>query len=182
MLHELTRHWWVWTLRGAAAIVFGLLAVVWPGVTIAVLVILFGAYVLVDGVSLLVAAVRGGTRGPRWPLAAEAALSIGFGVVALLWPGLTAIALLLLIAAWAIVTGALRIAMAVRLRREIANEWLLVLSGVLAVLFGVVVAVAPGAGALALVWLIALYALIAGVAMIALSLRLRSLSRDSERV
>ena len=175
---QLARYWWVVALRGIAAILFGVLAFVWPGMTLAVLVILFGAYALVDGILGLIAALRGETQH-RLALALEGVVSVLAGLVAFVWPGLTALALLYIIAFWAIVTGALEIFAAVRLRRIISNELGLIIGGVLSVLFGIVLLVAPGAGALAVVFLIGAYAIIFGIALLGLAWRLREHSQTA---
>ena len=170
---ELARHWWVVALRGLAAVVFGILAFAWPGMTLAVLVILFGAYALVDGILGLIAAFRGETQH-RLALVLEGIVSVLAGLAAFAWPGLTALVLLYIIAFWAIVTGVLEIVAAVRLRRIISNEWGLIIGGALSVLFGIVLLVAPGAGALAVVFLIGAYAVVFGIALLGLAWRLRA--------
>jgi uncharacterized membrane protein HdeD (DUF308 family) len=173
----LSRAWWAIALRGAAAIIFGVLTFVLPGVTLAVLVLLFGAYAIVDGIFTLVAAARGQVHDldhPRWALVLEGIAGLAAGVVAFVWPGLTTLAVVYLIAAWAVVTGVLEIVAAIRLRRHIDNEWWLVLSGVLSIVFGVFVAAAPGAGALAIVFWIGAYAIVFGALLIGLAFRLRS--------
>jgi uncharacterized membrane protein HdeD (DUF308 family) len=170
----LARNWWALAIRGVAAIVFGLLAFFMPGVTLAALILLFGAYAIVDGIFSLVAAFRGRTEDqPRWLLAIEGLVSVAAGVVAFAMPGLTALVLLYLIAAWAIITGVLEIVGAIRLRDEIPNEWWMVASGVVSVVFGVLLFLAPGAGALALVWWIGAYAVIFGALLVGLAFRLR---------
>jgi uncharacterized membrane protein HdeD (DUF308 family) len=173
LVDELARHWWVLTLRGLVAVLFGLLAFAWPGMTLVVLIVLFGAYAVVDGVLGILAALRGDTDH-RLAMLLEGVVSVVAGVVAFVWPGLTALVLAYIIAFWAILTGVLEIVAAVRLRRVIHNEWALLVGGALSVLFGVVVAAAPGAGALALVWLIGAYAVVFGIMLIAVSWRLRS--------
>src|SRR5919198_5208261 len=173
LVDELARHWWVLTLRGLVAVLFGLLAFAWPGMTLVVLIVLFGAYAVVDGVLGIVAALRGDTDH-RLAMLLEGLVSVAAGLVAFVWPGLTALVLAYIIAFWAILTGVLEIVIAVRLRRVIQNEWALLVGGALSVLSGVVVAAAPGAGAVALVWLIAAYAVVFGVALIAVSWQLRS--------
>jgi uncharacterized membrane protein HdeD (DUF308 family) len=174
MLTHLARNWWVVALRGVLAILFGVMAFIWPGMTVAVLVLLFGAYALVDGVFAVIASFRehGGNQN-RWALLLEGIAGIIAGVLTFIWPGITAIVLLYLIAAWAIVTGIFEIITAIRLRNEMTGEFWLVLAGILSVLFGVVIAIFPGAGALTVVWLIALYSIIFGVALIGLAFRLR---------
>ena len=173
----LSRNWWAIALRGVAAIIFGVLTFVMPGITLAVLVLLFGAYAIVDGVLTLVAVARGQVSHrdvPRWMLVLEGIVSIAAGLVAFVWPGLTTLALVYLIGAWAIVTGVLEVVAAVRLRRQIENEWWLGLSGALSIVFGVLVMSAPGAGALAMVFWIGAYAIVFGALLVGLAFRLRS--------
>lgn len=174
MLGILADRWWAIVIRGAAAVVFGVLALFWPDLTLIALIVLIGALAFVDGIFLLVHAFTGRREQSRWLPVVQAVLSILFGFVVLLWPGLSALSLALLIGAWALVTGLVQIVTGIRLRREIGNEWLLVLSGALSVLFGLVMLIAPGAGALALIWLIGAYAVIFGIALIILGVRLRS--------
>jgi len=173
LVDDLARHWWVIALRGVAAVLFGVLAFVWPGITLAVLVLLFGAYALVDGVLGIVVAVRGGTDH-RLAMGLEGVVGVLAGLAAFVYPGLTALVLLYIIAFWAILTGVLEVVAAVRLRRVITNEWGLIIGGVLSVLFGIVLIAAPGAGALAVVFLIGAYAVLFGVALLILSWGLRS--------
>ena len=172
VVDELARHWWVIGLRGLAAILFGVLAFVWPGMTLAVLVLLFGAYALVDGVLTLVAAFRGGVQH-RIVMLVEGVVSVLAGLAAFVWPGLTALVLLYIIAFWAIVTGVLETVAAIRVRRAISNELGLVIGGVLSVVLGVVLLIAPGAGALAVIFLIGAYAVVFGIALLGLAWRLR---------
>jgi uncharacterized membrane protein HdeD (DUF308 family) len=179
---ELSRSWWILAVRAVAAVIFGLLALIWPQITLLALVLVFGAYALVDGVFALVAAARGrqlagGSRG--W-LVLEGLLGIGAGIVALLWPGITALALLWVIAFWAVLTGVLEIVAAVRLRRVLDNEWLLVVAGTLSIIFGLILMIWPGSGAIGLVWLIGIYAIAFGIVLGGLALRLRGLGRRLE--
>jgi uncharacterized membrane protein HdeD (DUF308 family) len=177
MLQTLSRNWWALALRGVIAILFGVLALIWPGLTLWALVLLFGAYAFVDGIFSLVSAFRGRRPDvPWWWLLLEGIAGIGAGIIAFLWPGMTAFALVYLIAAWAVVTGIFEIVTAIRLRKEIEGEWLLVVSGVLSVLFGITVFFWPGAGALAIVWLIGAYAILFGVLMVILAFRVRNLA------
>ncbi|SDX79486.1 HdeD family acid-resistance protein [Roseicitreum antarcticum] len=170
----LQRNWWLFLLRGVAAIVFGIAAFVWPGLTLTMLIALFGAYVLIDGIFGLVQSIRDRNRLSLWWLwALEGILGIVVGVLTFVAPGVTAFILLMFIAAWAIVGGALRIVMAIRLRREIHGEWFLVAGGVMSVLFGVLLFIVPGAGILSIIWIIGMYSIVFGVLFIALSLRLR---------
>jgi uncharacterized membrane protein HdeD (DUF308 family) len=176
VLPVLARNWWALVLRGLAAILFGILAFAWPGITLFVLVLFFGAYMLVDGIFAIVAAVRAAGEEDRWwLLLIQGTLGVLAGLVAIFWPGLTALALLYFIAAWAIVTGIMEIVAAIRLRREIEGEWALALSGALSVLFGVLLVVLPApAGLLSLVWLIGAYAVATGVLLLILAFRVRS--------
>lgn len=175
-LHFLTRNWWLLLLRGVVSIIFGILAFTWPGLTVLALALLFGAYALADGVLSLIAAVTGSERSaPAWWLALVGVLGIAAGIIAFLWPGKTAFVLVVMIGAWAVAIGIFEIIGAIRLRHEIDDEWWLIAAGILSVLFGLAILIAPGAGALALVWLIAAYAIVAGVLMIAFSFRLKGL-------
>ena len=176
--HNLARHWWLLALRGIAAVIFGVLAFIWPGMTLAVLVILWGAYALVDGVLGIGSAIRGDTEH-RVALLVEGIVSVLAGIAAFVWPGLTALVLLYIIAIWAVVTGVLEIVAAVRLRRVIANEWGLIVGGVISVLFGIFLVVAPGAGAVAVVWAIGAYAIFYGIMLLVLAWRLRGHSAAS---
>jgi uncharacterized membrane protein HdeD (DUF308 family) len=173
VLHLLARNWWLLLLRGIVAVLFGLLAFAWPGLTLISLILLYGAYAGADGILALAAAVRGGTVAPRWWLVLVGLLSLGAAVATFLYPGLTALVLLTFIGVWAIARGVLEIIGAIQLRKEIENEWLLVLSGLMSVVFGALVLARPGAGALALVWIIAAYAIVLGVLLIGFAFRLR---------
>ena len=179
MLEHLGRNWsWV-VLRGVAAVLFGVLAFAWPGITLAALVIVWGAYAFADGILALVAAYRVRDQGkPFWSLVIVGLLGIAAGIVTFIWPGMTALLLLMFIAAWALVMGIFQIVAAIRLRKEIRNEWLLGLSGVLSVLFGIIMFVQPGAGALAVIWVIAAYAVVFGILLIWLGLRLKTRSEQ----
>jgi uncharacterized membrane protein HdeD (DUF308 family) len=168
-------HWWALALRGAIAILFGLAALVRPGIALEALILLFGAYALVDGVFSIVG-VFGGTRSgtPRWLLFLEGLVSILAGLIAFVLPGLAAVIFLYLIAAWAIITGISEIAMAIRLRREIRGEWALIVGGAFSVLFGVILAVVgPVVGLVSLVWLIGIYALAFGIMMLITAFQVR---------
>jgi uncharacterized membrane protein HdeD (DUF308 family) len=174
----LVRSWWSRALRGLLAIIFGVLALAWPGITLFVLIVFFGAFVLVDGLLAVVAGfAERKTNNKWWVLMLGGILGVAIGVVTFVWPGLTALALLFLIAAWAIVTGILQVVLAIMARKEIANAWLLVLEGVVSVIFGVIVAALPLAGALAIVWLIGIWAIVIGLLSIVLAFRLRSFSK-----
>ena len=172
ILPTLTTYWWALLFRGIAAVLFGLAALFWPGLTLFTLIVFLGAYTLVDGILAIVTAIRGsGSR--RWLLLAEGVLGVLVGLIALFSPVGTALMFLYVIAAWAILTGVLKVVMAVWLRREIDNEWTMALSGGLWVLLGVVLAVLPGVGLLSLSWLIGVFALGAGLTFLVLAFRVR---------
>ncbi|SRR5258708_4537989 len=173
LLHLMARNWWLLLLRGIAALLFGIIAFLWPGITLVTLVILFGAYAIADGVFALVTAFRGGSGVSRGWLILIGLLSLAAGITTYFYPGLTAFTLLTFIGVWSIVRGVFEIIGAIQLRREISNEWVLILNGLLSILFGACVLIAPGAGALAVVWLIGAYSIAAGVLMMGLAFRLR---------
>jgi uncharacterized membrane protein HdeD (DUF308 family) len=174
MLHALAKNWWLMLLRGLASILFGILAFTWPGLTILSLIILYGAFALVDGAFAVIAAIMGGASPtPRWWLAVVGLFGVAAGIATFAWPGLTAILLLTFIGAWALARGVFEIIGAIRLRKEIDNEWMLILSGAVSVLFGLAMLVRPGAGALALIWVIGFYAMVSGVLLVGLAFRLK---------
>lgn len=168
------RNWWLFFLRGLAAIIFGGLSLIWPGISLVTLILFFGAYALVDGAFALAAAIVGrGSAKVRWWLVLVGLLGIGIGIATFLWPGLTALTLLYFIAGWVIATGVLQIVGAIELRKVIEDEWWLILDGALSVLFGILLFVMPGAGALALIWLIALFAIAFGILMIGFAFKVK---------
>lgn len=171
-----SRHWWVLLLRGIAAITFGVLSYLQPGLTITTLVIFFGAYCLVDGILGLWTAYETYNKHKAWwSLVLGSVLSIGIAAMTFLWPGVTAFSLVMVIAFWSIFTGISQIVTAVNLRKEIDNEWLLGLAGAASVVFGFLLTIQPQGGALALVWMIATYAVIVGILMIMLAFKCKSL-------
>ena len=179
MKTEIQDYWgrsWGWiVLRGVAAVLFGLLAITRPGVTLAALVFMWGAYAIADGVLAIVAGWRIRDHGrPLWSLFVVGVLGIAAGMLTFRWPGVTALALLLLIASWAMAVGALQIVAAIRLRKVIEGEWALAVSGVLSLAFGVLAVLHPGAGALGVLWMIAGYAIGFGILLIVVGFRLRS--------
>lgn len=175
----LSRNWWVLLLRGVLAIVFGVLTWFQPGISLAALVMLFGAYSMADGVLGVWSSIAGRKEKEHWwVLLLEGLVGIGVGVLTLFAPGLTALALLFYIAIWAVATGVLEIVAAIRLRKEIEGEWLLVLGGLVSVAFGVLLMARPGAGALAVVWLIASYAVAFGVILVILAWKARGFGRS----
>jgi len=176
MIETLKRHWWVPVIRGIAAIVFGVIAFTHPVMAIATLVLFFGAWVLIDGIFRIVAAIRHRGSDPDW--AWQLVIGIIGIIVGLLTfhaPQVTALALVIYIAAWALMIGASEIAMAVKLRHEIKGEWLLILMGLASIVFAVLLLWNPVAGAAAVIWLIAWYAVVLGILAIFFGFRLRSL-------
>jgi uncharacterized membrane protein HdeD (DUF308 family) len=179
MMSVLVRNWWALALRGVFAVLFGVMAFAWPGITLGAMVLLYGAYALVDGVFAIAAAVTGRTHGlPVWALVVEGIAGIVIGVMTFAWPGITALVLLCLVAAWAIVTGVMEIVAAIQLRKEIRGEWLLALSGVLSIILGILLVARPTVGLLWIVWMTGAYAIVFGSLLIALGFRLRRLSHD----
>jgi uncharacterized membrane protein HdeD (DUF308 family) len=179
MFELLARNWWVLVVRGVIAILFGVLAFIWPGITLTALVLLFGAYVLVDGIFAIVLAIGGWQeRDDRWLLLLEGGLGVGIGIMTALAPEITSVGLLLFIAAWSLATGILRIAAAIRLRRQIEGEWWLALSGTASILFAGIVMWNPVAGALGLLRFIASFAIALGIVLIMLGVKVRSARVD----
>jgi len=178
----LTERWWVPVLRGLAAIIFGVVALVAPSISLLALVMVWGVYAIADGLFNLMLATRAGRTGEQWGwFLFEALVSIGAGAVTFVYPGITTIVLLYLIAAWAIITGVAEIAAAVKLRSLVSGEWMLGLAGVLSIVFGGILFAAPGAGALAVIWLIGSYAIVFGVLLVGLGVKLHRLHREAER-
>lgn len=175
-LDPLARNWWLILLRGVLAIIFGILTFIWPGLTLLTLVALYGAFALLDGVFSLVAAVTNGAPAPRWWLALVGVLGIGAGLLTLFLPELTGMVLLYFIAGWAIAAGIFQIIGAINLRKEIEGEWLLIASGILSVIFGVLIFIYPGAGALGVAFAIGTFAIAYGALLVAFSLRLRKMA------
>ncbi len=174
VVHTFRLNWWLLALRGLVAVLFGVLAFMWPGATLITLVWLFGAFALVNGILSLVLAAK--TKGyPKvGSLIFGGLLGILAGLLAFVMPGITALGLLILIAAWAIVTGIMELVAAVRLRKIINNEWLLVLAGIASVAFGVILLFQPAAGALVLIWWIGAWALLSGILLMILAFRMRN--------
>ena len=176
LLETLKRHWWVPVLRGVVAIIFGIMAFAYPGLTVAVLVLLFGAWVLVDGIFRIIGAIGHRSSDPDWGWQLVIGiLGIIIGLLTLHAPAITALALVIYIAAWALMIGATEIVAAIKLRHEIKGEWFLILMGVVSILFAIMLLWNPLPGALALVWLIGSYAIVFGVLGIIFGFRLRSL-------
>jgi uncharacterized membrane protein HdeD (DUF308 family) len=171
MLHTLVRNWWAVALRGLVAVLFGLLTFFVPAITLVTLVLLFGVYALLDGLFNVIAFIR--VPAHHWALLIEGLIGIAAGILTFAWPAITAIALLYVIAFWAIFTGIFEIIAGIRLRKVMTNEWLLLVVGVLSLLFGILILLAPGVGALAIVLWIGAYACVFGISLLALAFRLR---------
>lgn len=159
---------------------FGVLAIAWPGVTLLTLILFYAAFAIVDGVLSLGAAIRGGGPMPRWWLVLVGLAALAAGIIAIFWPDMTTLAIMMLIGVSAIVRGVFEIAGAIQLRKVIENEWLLILSGAVSILFGIAVLAFPGAAALAMVWVIGIWAVVLGMLTVGLAFRLRKLVRRIE--
>jgi uncharacterized membrane protein HdeD (DUF308 family) len=176
MIETLKRHWWVPVIRGVAAIVFGIIAFVYPGITIATLVLFFGAWVLIDGIFRVVGAIGHRASDPDWGWHIVIGIvGIIVGLLTFHAPQITALALIVYVAAWALMIGATEIAFAIKLRREIKGEWFLILMGLASIIFAILLLWNPIAGAAAVIWLIGWYAVVLGILAIFFGFRLRSL-------
>jgi uncharacterized membrane protein HdeD (DUF308 family) len=172
---------WRWiVLRAVVAVLFGIATLVWPGITLTVLVLFWGAFVLVDGIAALMAAITGGAEQNRGWWALYGLAGIGAGIATFVWPAITALVLLVIIAAWAFVTGVLEIAVAIRFREEIGNEWTLGILGALSIAVAVLLLVAPVAGALAITWAIGWFAILFGSLLFTLALEARRAEKTAE--
>ncbi len=182
MLAVFVRKWWVLALRAVVAVLFGMAVIIWPVIALKVIVLLFGIYALVDGIVTGVLGVLIRREEDRWWLwLLEGLAGIAIGVLVLIWPAISAVVLLYLIAAWGLVTGVTEILAAIGLRKIIAGEWVLILDGFLSILLGAFMIVYPKPGQLVLIWVIGIYALLFGILLFVLSLRLRSLGRTIKR-
>ncbi|HZS03295.1 MAG TPA: HdeD family acid-resistance protein [Blastocatellia bacterium] len=177
ILDAFAKNWWVLLVRGILAVLFAIMAFTFPGLTLVTLVLLYGVYALADGLT----AIWVGGQARAWWFVLLGVLGVFVGICTFIYPGITAVALLYLIAAWAVVRGVFEIVTAIQLRKEISNEWLLIAAGILSVLFGVALVANPAAGALAMVWIIGAYAFIFGMVVIVLAFRLRGLSEHMEK-
>jgi uncharacterized membrane protein HdeD (DUF308 family) len=181
MLENFAHNWWMFAVRGVAAIIFGVLALVWPGQALQALVLVFGAFALVDGIFAVIAGIAArGTFDRWWAVLLEGVAGIVIGLLTFFWPNITALVLVYFIAAWALITGIFEIVAAIQLRRVITGEWMLIFGGLLSIIFGILLFVFPGAGAVSLVWLIAIYAIVFGISEIVFAFRLRGLKHEIE--
>jgi uncharacterized membrane protein HdeD (DUF308 family) len=178
ILDSLSSNWWVLLIRGMLGVLFGIMAFALPGLTLGTLVLIYGVYVLADGMM----AILVGGRSHTLSFVLLGMLGIFVGIYTFIRPGITAVGLLFVIAVWAIVRGGTEIVTAIRLRKELSDEWMMILSGIISIFFGVALFVSPGAGALAMVWLIGGYALIAGVMLIVLAFKVHAIPRKLEQM
>jgi uncharacterized membrane protein HdeD (DUF308 family) len=176
-LDSLSRNWWAVVLRGLAGVLLGIITFIAPTISLTALVLVFGAYAFADGILAIATSLRSRGTDRWWVMLIEGIVGIAAGLVTLIWPGITALTLLFVIAAWALITGVFEIVAAVRLRKVMKGEWMLALSGVLSIVFGVLLLIFPGAGALAVILWIGAYALVFGALFVALGLKLRSWGR-----
>jgi len=178
---QLFRDWWHFAVRGVLTIVFGIVALIWPNVTILALVLLFGAFVLTDGIFTVATGIASRKYFKRWwALLLEGLTGIVIAAITFIWPNITGLALMYFIAGWAILTGIFEIAAAIEFRNLIPGEWTTVLMGMLSIIFGILLFVSPSAGALGIVWAIGSYAIFFGIMEIVFAFRLRGLGRELE--
>jgi uncharacterized membrane protein HdeD (DUF308 family) len=175
LVQPLANNWWVLLLRGLAGIGFGLVSFGWPHITLFSLILMFGTFAAVGGVLEIIAAIRGGSMLPRWWLALSGLIALGAAAATFMAPHITALLLIYIIGGWALIHGIFEIIGAIRLRKQIQNEWTLILSGVLSALFGIMVMLRPGAGALGLIWMIGAIAFVTGILFTYFAFRLRRL-------
>jgi uncharacterized membrane protein HdeD (DUF308 family) len=181
MLEKITRNWWLFALRGVIAIILGVVALVRPEQMLQALVLVFGAFALVDGIFTVIAGVAArGSFERWWAVLLEGVAGMLIGVLTFIWPNITALVMVYFIAAWAIITGVFEIVAAIQLRRMITGEWGMILSGLLSMIFGVLLFVFPSAGAVSMVWMIGIYAILFGITLIVFAFRLQSLRREFE--
>ncbi len=181
MINMIARKWWLYVARGVLAIMFGFLALILPEQTMVALVLLFGVYALVDGIFSLFAGIATYRYFERWwAVLLEGIAGIMVGILTFINPNATGLVLLYFIAAWAVVTGIFEIVAAIQLRRLIVGEWAMILSGLLSIALGVLLFVFPGAGVVSLVWMIGIYAILFGITLIILAIRLRGLWHELE--
>ena len=181
MFTQLFRNWWLFAVRGVISIVFGLLALIWPGSAMLALVFLFGAFALLDGIFAVAAGIASHGYFERWwAVLLEGVAGVVIGLLTFFWPNITALALLYCIAAWALITGIFEIVAAIQLRRVLTGEWMLIFGGLLSMLFGVLLFVFPEAGAVSLAWLISIYAAVFGISESIFAFRLHGLGRELE--
>jgi uncharacterized membrane protein HdeD (DUF308 family) len=183
MIHELAKYWWMVVLRGVLAVLFALTAFIWPTITLAILVIFLGAYLLIDGIFALLHGFRiMKTDRSWWGFVLLGLAGIAAGLVALFMPGITTLFLVTLVALWSIATGILEIIIAIRLRKEITGEWMLILAGVFSLIFGILLLMQPVAGVVVIAWWLGAYALFLGIFLLSVGFRLRRVFREFKHV
>ncbi len=183
MISQLFRNWWLFVVRGVLAIVFGVLALIWPAPAIYALVILFGAFVLMDGIFAVATSITFHKYFVRWwAVLLEGLAGIILGALTFFWPGVTAFVLLIFIEAWAVATGIFEIVAAIQFRRIIPGEWAMILTGLLSIVFGTLLFVFPAVGAVSLAWLIGIYAIAFGIFGIVFAFRLHGLGQDIKQI
>jgi uncharacterized membrane protein HdeD (DUF308 family) len=171
----------MFAVRGVAAVIFGVLALIWPGQALQALVLVFGAYALVDGIFAVIAGIAAREYFDRWwAVLLEGMVGVVIGLLTFFWPNITALVLVYFIAAWALITGIFEIVAAIQFRRVITGEWMLILGGLLSIVFGILLFVFPGAGAVSLVWVIGIYAIVFGISELIFAFRLRGLGHELE--
>jgi uncharacterized membrane protein HdeD (DUF308 family) len=181
MLEKISRNWWLYAVRGVVAVIFGVVAFARPEQALQALVLVFGAYALVDGIFAIFAGIAARGYFDRWwAVLLEGVAGVVIGLLTFFWPGITALVLLYFIAAWALITGIFEIVAAIQLRRVITGEWMLILGGLLSIVFGVLLFVFPVAGAVSVIWMIGIYAVVFGISEIIFAFRLRGLRRELE--
>jgi uncharacterized membrane protein HdeD (DUF308 family) len=181
MLEKISRNWWMFALRGVAAIIFGVVAFAQPGQALQALVLLFGAYAFVDGIFAMFAGLAARGYFERWwAMLLEGMAGVVIGLLTFFWPNITALVLVYFIAAWGLITGILEIVAAIQLRRVITGEWMMILGGLLSIIFGVMLFVFPAAGAVSVIWVVGIYTVIFGISEIIFAFRLQGLRRKLE--
>ena len=179
MLEKITHNWWLYAVRGLVAVLLGILAFTRPEQALQALVLVFGAFALVDGLFAMLAGIASYRYFERWwAVLLEGVAGVGIGLLTFFWPNITGLVLLYMIAAWALITGIFEIVAAIQLRRLIKDEWMLILGGLLSILFGVLLFVFPVAGAMSVIWMIGIYAIVFGILEIILAFRLYGLRRE----
>ncbi|MDY6867852.1 MAG: HdeD family acid-resistance protein [Chloroflexota bacterium] len=181
MFSIIVRNWWVFLVRGLLAVIFGVLALIWPEITLITLMILFGIFVLMEGILNLVIGVATSDTNRRWWVTLiEGILDIVIAILTFVWPDITAVVLLYFIAAWALLSGVLEIILAIRIRQMIEREWAMILGGILSIIFSVLLFVFPSEGAISLLMLIGIYSIIIGILFVILGFRIRKFGREDQ--
>ena len=182
MLEKISRNWWMFALRGVVAIIFGVVAFAQPEQALQALILVFGAYALVDGIFAMFAGIAARGYFERWwAMLLEGMAGVVIGLLTFFWPNITALVLLYSIAAWALITGIFEIVVAIQLRRVITGEWMLILGGLLSIIFGILLFVFPALGAVSVIWMIGIYAIVFGILEIVFAYRLHALLRELDK-